>query len=180
MVANGNTAVNIGMVWGWRTLSPRWNGQWYGSSTYNLPSGYSALPLDYGEQNMDKVVVLMTDGENTIGSKNVYNSFGRQKLYGTSQPYSSYWDNNGFMNPYLPNDGDDYPDKADQKLLDTCTAMKAAGIKIYTVLLVDGNSNMMRDCATSPKHAFVAKTADDLKKHFNTIGEELSNLRISK
>ena len=54
--AFGNTRTDVGMVWGWRALSPQWRGVWPGEVT---------LPLDYDTDLMDKVVVIMTDGENT-------------------------------------------------------------------------------------------------------------------
>ena len=176
MVADGATAVNIGLVWGWRALSPRWRGEWYDSSTLNLLAGYTALPLDYGEEYMDKVVILMTDGVNTLGSYDRYHAYARSERFDTS-PTHSYYDYRGFLNTSLPSDGDSYPDKIDQKMLATCTAMKSAGVVIYTVEFVSGN---LTGCATSNKHAFVATTAADLLDDFNTIGEELSNLRISK
>ncbi|MCC3305675.1 TadE/TadG family type IV pilus assembly protein [Sneathiella sp. HT1-7] len=185
MDANGGTAVNLGMVWGWRALSPHWRGEWYGSSTLNLPTGYSALPLNYGEEFMDKVVVLMTDGLNTLGtnsnSYDIYHAYARQELFDTT-PSTSKYDYRGFLRQSALNSSSysSYPDIVDDKVLATCSAMKSAGVIVYTVLLVDGNSTMMRDCATSPKHAFVATSADELADNFNTIGEELSNLRISK
>src|SRR5690606_21868159 len=56
MKASGNTRTDIGLVWGWRALSPRWRGLW---------GNDAALPLDYDADHMSKVVILMTDGENT-------------------------------------------------------------------------------------------------------------------
>lgn len=53
--AGGSTRTDIGMVWGWRVISPSWRGLW----------GNSELPLDYDTENMDKAVIIMTDGENT-------------------------------------------------------------------------------------------------------------------
>ena len=43
----GGTTGNLGLVWGWRTISPTWRGLW----------GDADLPLDYGTDFMDKVVV---------------------------------------------------------------------------------------------------------------------------
>jgi hypothetical protein len=48
----GGTMHNVGLQAGWFTLSPNWRGLW----------GNPALPLAYGTQFMQKVVVLMTDG----------------------------------------------------------------------------------------------------------------------
>lgn len=55
LVASGNTRTDVGTVWGWRIISPSWRGLW----------GEADLPLDYGTENMDKAVIIMTDGENT-------------------------------------------------------------------------------------------------------------------
>ncbi|MAZ03741.1 MAG: hypothetical protein CMN56_11450 [Sneathiella sp.] len=190
---DGGTAVNIGMTWGWRAISPRWRGFWQGSSTLNLPTNtkvtpnvpYTALPLEYDEMHMDKVVILMTDGLNTLGTNSsaydIYHAFARAELFDQT-PNSIYYDYRGFLDQDALDSStySNYPDILDDKVLATCTAMKSAGIIVYTVLLVDGNSTMMRNCATSPKHAFVATSAAELQDNFNTIGEELSNLRISK
>jgi len=57
MTANGNTRVDLGAIWGWRMISPRWRGLW--------AHEISSLPLDYNSNPlMSKVVILLTDGEN--------------------------------------------------------------------------------------------------------------------
>ena len=53
----GGTMNNLGLAWGWRVLSPRWRGLWDG----DLPD---ELPLNYDEPNMEKVIILLTDGNN--------------------------------------------------------------------------------------------------------------------
>ncbi len=47
------TSTHIGMVWGWRMISPEWQGLW----------GDPELPLDY-DDTPGKYVVIMTDGKN--------------------------------------------------------------------------------------------------------------------
>jgi hypothetical protein len=54
----GGTMSNLGLAWGWRVLSPRWRSLWEEASDPAL------LPLDYDEPNMEKVVILLTDGDN--------------------------------------------------------------------------------------------------------------------
>ena len=54
--AEGNTRTDIGMSWGWRTISPSWRTKWNSSTT---------KPADYDDKSIRKVIVLMTDGENT-------------------------------------------------------------------------------------------------------------------
>ncbi|MDF2368856.1 MAG: hypothetical protein P1U71_16410, partial [Sneathiella sp.] len=178
--SSSGTSVNIGAVWGWRLLSPRWNGLWYNSSTLNLPTGYTTLPLNYGEEYMDKVIILMTDGENVMSSS-FYNAYSRMEEEGIEEGdpgYNSLYHTEG--SGYLSEKTWGYAGMENTKTSQVCTAMKAAGVIVYTVLLVDGSSSLMKNCATSPKHAFVATSADELLDNFNTIGEELSNLRISK
>ena len=53
----GGTTGNLGLAWGWRTISPRWRGLWGGDTPTDMP-------LDYGTAYMDKVVVILTDGNN--------------------------------------------------------------------------------------------------------------------
>lgn len=73
----GGTAGNEGLAWGWRVLSPRWRGLWGG----NTPD---ELPLEYDTELTDKVVVMLTDGNNQVYDHNGggprgsdYTSFGR-------------------------------------------------------------------------------------------------------
>lgn len=58
----GGTATDRGAVWGWRTLSPNWRGYWDISDATH--------PYDTDAPLNRKVLVLMTDGENSYGSSN--------------------------------------------------------------------------------------------------------------
>ncbi len=60
LVPHGGTATDRGAVWGWRTLSSDWRGYWDISD--------QARPYDITEPHNDKVLVLMTDGENNHSS----------------------------------------------------------------------------------------------------------------
>jgi Flp pilus assembly protein TadG len=53
LVDTAGTSTQVGMVWGWRMLSPKWQGLWGDAS---LPKSYAASPGKY--------VIMMTDGEN--------------------------------------------------------------------------------------------------------------------
>lgn len=57
LVPYGGTATDRGAVWGWRTLSPNWRGYW------NISD--ADYPKDADAPQNDKVLVLMTDGENS-------------------------------------------------------------------------------------------------------------------
>ncbi|GLQ37499.1 hypothetical protein GCM10007908_11190 [Rhizobium albus] len=52
---NHGTSTQVGLLWGWRSLSPDWQGHWF--------SGNPDLPLSY-EETPGKHVVIMTDGKN--------------------------------------------------------------------------------------------------------------------
>jgi Flp pilus assembly protein TadG len=49
------TSTDIGMAWGWRALSPQWQGVWYPEN--------AQLPLSHDE-TPGKTIVIMTDGKN--------------------------------------------------------------------------------------------------------------------
>ncbi len=53
MTSTHGTSTQRGLVWGWRALSPEWQGQW---GNAELPNPYNGL--------IPKVVVIMTDGKN--------------------------------------------------------------------------------------------------------------------
>jgi hypothetical protein len=68
-------------------------------------------------------------------------------------------------------------DAREQKL---CNNIKAAGITIYTVLVMAGNSTVLKNCASDATKYFEVTTSSQLVTIFNKIGTELSQLRISK
>jgi len=61
-----------------------------------------------------------------------------------------------------------------------CSNMKAAGITIYTVLVMSGNSTVLQNCASDPSKYFALTTAGQIVTTFNTIGTALSKLRIAQ
>jgi hypothetical protein len=159
MTAQGDTLINEGMVWGWRMLSPRWQGQWGGTMNAN------GLPLAYNTPGMIKAIVLVTDGENTIDNV----------------AHGAEW--------FLENDrtgstnGTTAVNNLDSKTLAICTAMKAQGIYIYTIGLgTNGGINTaeLQSCATAVNYYFASPTTSQLAGIFGTIGDSLSNLRVSK
>ncbi len=159
MVANGGTHINVGAVWGWRMLSPRWRGLWGGEMNAK------DLPLDYNTPKMNKAAIIMTDGENTIYN-NVDSAHGylNEGRLGTTNYNAAV-------------------DEMDDRLLEICTSMKDNNITVYTVSFGSlgwSTRNMMRDCATQPDYYFDSPSNTELQAAFRAIGDSLSNLRISK
>lgn len=160
----GGTAGNYGLVWGWRVLSPQWRGLWDGSP--------AQLPLDHDEPFMDKVIVMLTDGKNEFIDNDYeelgysdYTSFGRLDDLGHDNKYDGR---------------DDMDDRFDE----ICTNVKSDDIIIYTITFGstpdEDTQAAYSACATNPSFYFHAPTADSLQEAFETIGRQLSNLRLSK
>jgi len=156
---SGLTHIGLGASWAYRMLSPRWRTYWGGEMNTNN------LPLDYRSPLMNKVVVLMTDGDNTISNteRGSYWYLSSGKL-GTT--------NNGAAVTQLNN-----------RLQTTCSSMKANGVIVYTVAFGTGISTsartMLQSCATRPEYYFYSPTGADLQNSFRQIGDSLANLRIS-
>ena len=61
-----------------------------------------------------------------------------------------------------------------------CTNAKAANIKIYTVRVIDGDANLLRNCATKTNMYYNVSQASELNSVFSSIAQNLANLRIAK
>lgn len=155
--AAGSTAGQIGLAWGWYTLSPDF-GVWTGSS----------IPAAYGDEETQKILVLMTDGEfntaycNGVVAKNSTSGSGSssQKINCNATNGSSF-------------------SQASQ----LCTAIKSRGITIFTVGFgLDSTTaiDFLRSCASSPQHAYTADTGAELRTAFRQIASRISKLRLSR
>ena len=179
MTPNGDTHINLGLAWGWRMLSPRWRGIWGGEMDSNN------LPLNYNTPLMNKVVILMTDGDNTLSGTNATGT-------ATSNPglYTAY----GFPdNNWLAVSGSECTsggncnngqNEINNRTTAVCNAMKAQGIIIYTIALGSQVSStgqsLLQACATSPAYYFLSPTTNTLTGIFQQIGDSLANLRVSQ
>lgn len=162
LTATGGTHVNLGAVWGWRMLSPKWRGLWGGDMDAN------DLPLDYNTPRMNKAVILMTDGENTMykdtENRSAYDYLSKGNLGTTSNVSTAQ-------------------KELDKRLAQVCTAMKNNNIIVYTIGFRNPGSTistLLRSCATLPEYYFDSPTGEELQTAFRAIGDSLSNLRISR
>jgi Flp pilus assembly protein TadG len=137
MQPDGNTNVQIGLVWGWHAL------------TSNDPLSQAAA----ANPDLNKYIILMTDGTNT-----------QSRYYNTSGGSATSAEVAGM----------------DARTLTTCTNIKAAGIKIYTIRVIDGNATMLRDCASDPTMYYDVQNASQLTSVFNSIGATLAKLHLSQ
>jgi len=128
MQPDGNTNVSIGLAWAWHSLTP------------GEPLTQAAAP----NSELNKYIILMTDGENT----------------------QNRWTSNS--------------NSIDARTAATCAAVKAAGIQIYTIRVIDGDANLLRNCATDPSMYYDVQNASQLTSVFNSIGATLAKLHLAK
>ncbi len=168
----GGTTSNLGLIWGWRVLSPRWRGLWGGATP-------AERPLDYEDRTTQKVVVLFTDGNNQFYDWPGYYS-GNTGNGPRGSDYTAY----GRLNDFGFSSIDAANDELDDRMSEMCTAIKTAGIKIYTITF-GGTPNaatqtLFRTCASEASWYFHAPNTDQLHTVFQQIGRQLSNLRLSR
>lgn len=159
MVATGSTVIPMGLAWGWRVLSP---GEPFTEG------------VAYSNEDYNKVIILLTDGKNDVGSNqnalpnpnlSWYSGYGyvAQGRLGTTNMSSAHTE-------------------LDARTAQLCANIKNEDILIFTITfqLSDGPiKDLMRDCATDPEKYFDSPDNATLQQHFQAIGKELRNLRIS-
>ncbi len=170
----GGTTTNLGLVWGWRTISPRFRGLW-GAPTPN------DMPFDYDEPLMDKVVVVLTDGYNQLYS--AAKSYYKEKNFSDSD-YTAY----GRISEGRLGTTSSFTaarNELNDRMAETCESMKDEGIVIYTITFAVSNNSggnairqIFRNCATNPGYYFDSPTSESLRETFRAIASQLSNLRI--
>lgn len=158
MRASGGTNIHQGVMWGFHMLSP----------TEPLTEG---RPYDSATS---KVMIVMTDGENTHAASGNMNGSHWYTAYG--YPY----------NERLGEVGDSTAELQvimDTRTTTTCTNAKLAGITIYTIGLSAPNQktkDMLTACASSAGKAHFPTDPSQLKGVFTEIADELSKLRLAQ
>jgi hypothetical protein len=160
----GNTNIPIGMAWGWNTLSP------------NEPF---ADGVAYGTPKYKKIVVLMTDGENTMDQKDTPND-------GTYAGTGYIWQGrvlkaNGAPLPQGATDSERTA-ALDSRLSLLCTNMKNKQIEIYTIGVEVGSSSvsLLKACASGPDYFYDVKSSTTLPAVFQSIAGQIAALHLSR
>lgn len=152
LTAKGSTAGHLGTAWAWYTLSPNWKDVWPGRT--DDPAPYPKA----GDKTLRKIAVLLSDG--------IFNrQFSAEGYYSLFKAYERAA--NG-------------PSEEQARAL--CTGMKAKGIEVYTVGFEVSSSaeSLLKACATSTSHAFLANSGEELIRVFKGIGERSLSLRLSQ
>lgn len=175
MTASGSTNIHEGLMWGWRTISPK--------SVFADGSAY-------GDDKVGKIIVLMTDGANSwTENPSSYN--------GSLASSNGY-----FRNADGSNADSHFPAKyqgistsdAARNGLDALTRLACdnakaspANVAIYTIGFsvssdpIDAQGiQLLKDCASSPSQYFPASDSGSLIAAFNQIAASLGRLRLTQ
>jgi len=68
----------------------------------------------------------------------------------------------------------------DARMRLACTNAKTAGITIYTIQVIDGNDQLLKDCASASDKYFKITSANQLVTVFAQIGTNLARLRVAR
>ena len=153
---NSGTNIAEGLAWGWRVLSP------------GPPFTQGA---SYSDPDVQKAIILLTDGNNEIVRQNTdngsdYTSFGyiAARRLGTSSISTAR-------------------NRVDQKVAQMCERIKDEGVRIYTITFQLNSptlADVFRACATEPELYFNSPSNEQLRQTFQAIAFDLSNLRLAK
>ncbi|MGX7707440.1 pilus assembly protein TadG-related protein [Methylobacterium sp. Gmos1] len=174
MIAGGSTNIHEGLMWGWRTISPK--------SVFADGSAYS-------NEAVSKIIVLMTDGANTwTDNSRSYNK--------------SLLSSNGYFVNADGSDADIHFPPANQNIangtqarnaLDALTKLACANAKadpakvsVYTIGFsvssdpIDAQGiDLLKTCA-SPNQYFQANDGNSLIGAFNAIAASIGKLRLTR
>lgn len=186
MQANGSTIIPTGLLWGWRMLSSDWsnavsNGNGWNSTDANLPRLEST-------QGLQRVVIVLTDGENDPGTATGIMpspSFNGLSAIGSSllrAPTVTGSNGSPLLNGSMSSVTDINSFQAA-----VCTAMKNSGITIYSITFgtygTDSASvsaqTTMQNCA-SPGDYYHAPDNPTLTAIFQQIASNLGILRLTQ
>lgn len=166
LVADGSTNIPMGLVWGWHTLAPM----------APFPDG-----VPYLTEKHKKIVVLMTDGENTILYKDTpngsdYSGVGHARQGRVLDPAGR---------PITESSSQRERTAAlDDRLLKLCANMKAPAkdIEIYAIRVEvsSGSSSVLQTCASSADHYYDVQNAADMTMAFQSIAGQIAALHLSR
>jgi Flp pilus assembly protein TadG len=67
----------------------------------------------------------------------------------------------------------------DQRTAAACTSAKDAGIRIYSIRVINGNSSLLRSCASETSMFYEVSNASQLGPIFQQIAREISQIRLT-
>jgi hypothetical protein len=203
MTPGGSTIIPVGLLWGWRMLSSSWSGNIAGSGNGWVSSDPS-LPKPETAQGLQRVMIVLTDGENQIGAAGsipndlYFNGLSGVGTRSLAAPTVLRTDGSNLSNgltdsselhggsPADPTSGNNagYPDDVNTFQAAVCTAIKQSGVTIYAITFGSDASNSvaqqaMQNCAT-PGDYYHAPDNTTLNAIFQQIAGHLGVLRLTQ
>ncbi len=160
----GGTLGNVGMAWGVRVLSPE----------EPFTEGRA-----FDDDDARKVIVMMTDGDNTIYCQGDRWSSGCNDQRSDETAYRRV-----SANVLGTTSRNTALSIANARMAETCEYAKSLGITVYTITFATSLNATTRalyeDCATDANKYYNAPTQSDLEDAFRQISRELSNLHLAE
>ncbi|WP_342107262.1 TadE/TadG family type IV pilus assembly protein [Methylobacterium sp. SI9] len=192
MAPLGSTNIFEGLMWGWRTLSPKSVFSTAYSSANpatSAPAAYTTTSSSSNASAINKIIILMTDGTNSWTAN-------------PNAPTGSLYFAAGFFqnadtssaNPRMPpgqyqnvSDTNSARNALDALTATACDNAKAVNISIYTIGFsipsdpIDSTGQaLLKKCASSASQFFIANTSDDLIAAFQKIQSSIGALRLTQ
>jgi Flp pilus assembly protein TadG len=159
------TMSNVGLAWGWRTLSPT--------------SPFPVAGAPYDSTKWKKAAILMTDGVNNMFKPGQSGVFANDTYKSDITAYGRL--DAGTLGTTSATTA---TNTLNSRMGEVCSNMKTAGITIYTITFTgsaDQNTkSYFLNCATDANKYFDAPDQASLKTAFQAIANDLNNLRLSK
>lgn len=143
MIATGETYIPTGLMWGLRLISSK------------VPFAQGVGYKNAEKNNIKKIIILMTDGENQRSAQLPGSAFH----WGTDLVEANNWTTS------------------------SCNEIKNKDISVYSVTfgpsIPVAAKTLIQNCATKPSQYFHAASGDDLKNAFEGILSDLNRLRLT-
>ncbi len=171
MTASGPTFIGEGLAWGWRAISP--------GEPFTKVAASGSLPATnispYGDARWQKIIVLMTDGDNDLGPGNYdYNV--------TTYSANGIAGENLTNNRFGTTNASSIETTMDNDMIAVCNKVKAAGVTLYVASFGSGVSTATRtrlqNCSTGSGYYQHANAPSDLAAFFNHIGQDVISKSI--
>jgi Flp pilus assembly protein TadG len=187
MAPLGATNIHEGLMWGWRTLSPINVFKDDGQAAYATTSDNSDTTA------VNKIIILMTDGENSWTANPNAPTGSLYFASGYFQNANQTTVKTKTPNTRLPSGNQNVRDAGtsrnalDALTKEACDNIKAVNITVFTIgfsvpsdPIDSAGQALLQKCASSSDKYFLANTSDDLLKAFDQIQKSIGRLRITR
>lgn len=183
MVLSDGTGMDIGALWGLKSLSPSFKG--------HLGGDFTDRPLDFNAEESKKVMIVMTDGaitaqnrpeDVTIGNVHSNRSTNREPHVGS---YSNQGDRKNMQTTRTRGNAgtNSANNSAVGRFKKACEAAKAENILIFTIgfQIKSGSlpDRILEECATSASYYYHVEGLD-LTSTFQSIASQVNALRLTQ